>query len=170
MTETLHFAYDATAPDLASLDVKAVHPANLLGTPGAFVVVGASHYVGLPELGYHEVCSCVALDSLDGISSESVWPVTLEPGVERTFAPELDGLAVETLAAVRDLAAFPGPDAADVAHRFGPEAWTTIAVGESGYETYHTYPEYDLALYTRTTVARDERDDESDTSTTKPRP
>ncbi|TQR21880.1 hypothetical protein C9J85_18285 [Haloferax sp. wsp5] len=28
----------------------------------------------------------------------------------------------------------------------------TIRIADGGYETYHTYPEYDLALHTETTM------------------
>ena len=39
-----------------------------------------------------------------------------------------------------------------MAYRFGPDASTTIEVEGGAIETYHTYPEFDLALFTRTTI------------------
>ena len=151
---TLHFAYAAEAPTMASFDVKEVAPGTLLGAPA---------------LGFHELCSC---RSLPGASLS----VALVPGLRRVFETEVGEVRVETEAAVTGLDAFPGADGADVAFRFDPGAWTTIDVGvdagedgavavdngghagerghDAGYETYHTYPEYDLAVYTATRLVR----------------
>lgn len=142
----LHFAYASSAPSLEPFDVKTVHPDELAGSPGAFAVIGESHYVGVPALGFHEVCSC------EPLSGERVRTIPLDFGVERTLSFETDRLDVRTRAAVRPLDAFPGDDAADVAYRFAPGAWTTIEIGDAEYETYHTYPELDVALYTETTL------------------
>lgn len=148
----LYFEYTRETPDLAALDVKTVHPDDLLGSPAVFTVIGESHYVGLPERGFHELCSCKPLSASTGRSHET----PLSTGVEREFRFERDRLTATTSVAGRPLAAFPGPDEATVAYRFDPEAWTTIRVGDAGYETYHTYPEHDLALYTETTFETDD--------------
>ena len=54
----------------------------------------------------------------------------------------------------RSLEAFPAEESFDLAYWFGEDAVTAIDLGETGYETYHTYPEYDLALYSRTRFSR----------------
>ena len=186
----LHFAYATDAPSLDAFDVKAVVPAELLGRPAALTVIGASHYVGVPDLGYHELCSCrpptAAGTNADGFAGADAFATPLEAGVEREFGFETDRLRAETRADVRDIDAFPGAADADASYRFGPEAWTTIELGASAvddrrddgwadadgrvdadarersgatrrtarsaarYETYHTYPEYGLAVYTET--------------------
>jgi hypothetical protein len=148
MPPKLHFAYAATPPSLEPFDVKTIHPADVAGRPGAFAVIGESHYVGVPALDFHEVCSC------EPLSGERVRTVALESGVERTFSFESERLDARTRAVVRPLDAFPGAEHADAAHRFGPDAWTTVRIrDDDAYETYHTYPEYDLALYTETRLA-----------------
>ncbi|MFC4551340.1 MULTISPECIES: DUF2617 family protein [Halorussus] len=158
----LHFAYATDAPSLDAFDVKAVVPAELLGRPAALTVIGASHYVGVPDLGYHELCSCrpptAAGTDADGFAGADAFATPLEVGVERKFGFETDRLRAETRADVRDIDAFPGAADADASYRFGPGAWTTIELGASRrtarpsarYETYHTYPEYGLAVYTET--------------------
>ncbi|EFW91303.1 hypothetical protein ZOD2009_14381 [Haladaptatus paucihalophilus DX253] len=145
---TLYFGYTSDAPDLASLDVKTVHPDTLLGRPAVFTVIGESHYVGLPELGFHELCSCTS------ITSETAHETPLSTAVEREFRFDGERVGATTVVEGRPMSAFPGPNAATVAYRFGPDAWTTILVGDAGYETYHTYPEHDLALYTETELIR----------------
>ncbi|MFH5801481.1 hypothetical protein [Haladaptatus sp. CMAA 1911] len=154
---TLYFGYTNATPDIASLDVKTVHPDTLLGYPAAFTVIGESHYVGFPALGFHELCSCRSLPS------ETTYETPLSPAVEREFRFDGDHIGATTLVAGRPIDAFPGPEAATVAYRFGPEAWTTILVTDSGYETYHTYPEHELALYTETTLTRRNTPPESPT-------
>jgi hypothetical protein len=59
-------------------------------------------------------------------------------------------LRCETLVERRPLAAFPAEESFDLAYWFDDDAVTTIDLRSDGYETYHTYPEFDLALYTRT--------------------
>ena len=141
---SLYFEYARSAPALDELDVKAVHPDELLGRPAAFVVIGESHYVGLPSLRFHELCSCAPL------SADPAGETPLSADVDRAFRFETDRLDATTTVRGRSLDAFPGPEVATVAHRFGPGAWTTLAVTDAGYETYHTYPEYGLALSTET--------------------
>lgn len=150
MTETDHtelrFAHLPSRPDLSALDVKCTVERSLAGATATLAVIGSSHYVGSTDLGFHELCSCRAVDAPD------VAVLPLESGLDRTVTVERDDLRAETVVEGRPLAAFPGPADADVAWRFGPEAYTTIDSRGDGYETYHTYPERDLALYTRTAL------------------
>ncbi|WP_276302453.1 DUF2617 family protein [Halorussus lipolyticus] len=160
-TTRLHFAYATSEPNLDAFDVKRAVPSELLGEPAVLTVIGESHYVGVPALDFHEVCSCKPLES--GVSAaDSTAQTPLERGVTREFSFESDLLRVETDAEVRAIEEFPGPESADAAFRFGPDAWTTIELGagrqsdagasdpRASYETYHTYPEYGLAVYTLT--------------------
>ncbi|RDZ62608.1 hypothetical protein C5B90_15670 [Haloferax sp. Atlit-12N] len=142
----LYFGYSADVPDLTTVDVKTVAPATLAGEPAVLTVIGESHYVGLPAFDFHELCSCKPLPH------ERTHETPLSVGAEREFSFESDRLDARTVVEGRPLGDFPGPDDATVAYRFDPDAWTTIRVGDGGYETYHTYPECDLALYTETTM------------------
>ncbi|WP_396613678.1 hypothetical protein ACH9L7_18520 (plasmid) [Haloferax sp. S1W] len=146
-TETptaLYFGYATEVPDLASVEVKTVHPGTLVGELAVFTVIGESHYVGIPGLDFHELCSCKPLPS------EQTHETPLSVGVEREFYFESEQLDARTVVTGAPLDSFPGPDESTVAYRFGPDAWTTIHASDIGYETYHTYPEYELALYTET--------------------
>ncbi|ELZ95914.1 hypothetical protein C440_06477 [Haloferax mucosum ATCC BAA-1512] len=142
----LYFGYASEVPNLASVEVKTVHPATLVDSPAVFTVIGESHYVGLPSLEFHELCSCKPLPS------EQTHETPLVADAEHEFRFESDHLDAHTTVEGKSLDEFPGPNESSISYRFGPDAWTTIRVepSGSGYETYHTYPEYDLALYTRT--------------------
>jgi hypothetical protein len=147
-TTDLHFAYASDPPDVERFDVKTLTPGELLGRPCAFAVIGQSHLVSAPALDYHEVCSC---DPLPAAASQTT---TLDPGASGRVAFESDAVRAETTVRVEPLSAFPGAEGTDAAFRFGPDAWTTVAVADdgAGYETYHTYPERDASVRTETTL------------------
>jgi hypothetical protein len=147
----LHVAYPQTPPDFAAFDVKALTPETLLGEPCTVAVVGQSHVVTAPALGYHEVCSCVPQ------TVEASETVALDQGVTARV-DTTDGeraVTATTDLSVHPLSSFPGPGDVTVAYRFGPGAWTTVRlVADRGYETYHTYPERDVAVRTETRLER----------------
>lgn len=142
--ERLYFAYTQTPPPLDRFDVKRVVRAELLGHAATFVVIGESHYIGCRRLGFHELCSCRPLPA------EPMHSVSLTSTGQQTFAFENEWLSASTTLEARPLADRPDEQATDVAYRFGPDAWTMIVVDTESYETYHSYPEYERTLYTRT--------------------
>jgi len=161
--ETLQFVH-GDAPPADDVRVFDSLSRELLGAEFTFRVVGSSHYVSAPGFDFHELSTCDPVDAdgattlrLDGPtvsgagSSEAAADSTDGVGGRRRLTYAADGLACATLVERRPLAAFPADGAFDVSYRFGPDAYTTIDIGADGYETYHTYPEFDLALFTRTT-------------------
>ncbi|ELZ29619.1 hypothetical protein C475_01681 [Halosimplex carlsbadense 2-9-1] len=162
-SETLQFVH-GDAPPAADVRVFDSLTRELLGAEFTFRVVGSSHYVSAPTYDFHELSTCDPVDAdgattlrLDGPTVADTDPS--EPAVDGTDRADgrrrltyaADGLACATLVERRPLAAFPADGAFDVSYRFGEDAYTTIDIGTDGYETYHTYPEFDLALFTRTT-------------------
>ena len=142
---TLHLQQGRTPPDLTRFDVKRRVEPDVRGTAATVAVLGSSHYVGVPAIDSYELCSCRPLEG------HSVETIPLECGFDRRIKVERGGIAVETSLDGRPLATFPGPDDVTVAYRFGPDAYTTVDVSDDAVETYHTYPEFDLALRSRTT-------------------
>jgi len=160
--ESLYLAYTAEEPPLADYDIKRRAQREFFGTEFTFAVIGDSHYIGAPELGYHELFSCkpiregrvttveLAAESHPYESPRSTDPPT--PSDEQEIHGghyRFGSVGVTTTIRREPLSAFPGPEPFDIAYRFDPKAYTTInCPSSSTYETYHTYPEYDLALYT----------------------
>lgn len=144
LSEQLYFAYTQTPPPFDRFDIKKLVSVELCGRPATLTIIGASHYIGSRRLGFHELCSCTPL------ASEPMASVSLLEPVDRSFAFENERLSASTAVETRALADRPEADNADVAYRFGPDAWTMIILTTNGYETYHTYPEYECTLYTRT--------------------
>jgi hypothetical protein len=163
----LHFAFASTEPDLRDVTVYQTVETTFLDAPVAFHVIGSSHYVSAPAYDFFEVCSCERIggnegdgeDSDDGNSGGTggaVRSLALVDGDHpetRRFAYENDHLHCETTLSTRPLDAFPADDDFDVAYTFAEEAVTAITVADDYYETYHTYPEHDLTVYTRNEFA-----------------
>lgn len=80
--------------------------------------------------------------------------IPLSPGVERTLTTTTGEVRAATTVEGLGLDAFPDGRAFDVRYRFGPDAVTAIALDGDRFETYHTYPEFDLALRSETVLTR----------------
>jgi hypothetical protein len=151
--DALQFAHGAR-PVTSDVRVFDVLTRPLLGAEFTFRVIGSSHYVSAPAYDFYELASCEPVDA------ETVTTVPLAAvGAEardrdRTLTYERDDLSCSVHVESRPLDAFPAERSFDLAYWFEERAATTIDVGEDGYETYHTYPERDLALYTRTVFER----------------
>jgi len=159
-TTELHFAYTTEPPDFDDFDVKTVTTTTLCDAPATVAVVGQSHVVTAPSIDYHEVCSCVSL-------AETAETIRLESGTAETVRVARERVVAETRLVVEPLSAFPGSEGTTTGYRFAPDAWTTVTIRNdgTGYETYHTYPERDVAVYTETRLTPADAADATSTST-----
>lgn len=149
--ETLQFVHTDSPPALEDVRVFDSRTRTFLGAEFTFRIIGSSHYVSAPAYDFYELSACSPAPTAD----QDGTTIPLEPDrPSRRLAFETDALRCETVVDHRPLSAFPRDrvEADDLAYTFGgnPDAVTTIEIGEDGYETVHTYPEFDLALYTRT--------------------
>ncbi|MEZ3145394.1 DUF2617 family protein [Halobaculum sp. MBLA0143] len=176
--QRLQFRQSATPPAVEPT-VYAETTTRLLGEAVRLRVIGSSHAVAAPGLDYYELSSCEAVAGAASVALEPdgrrrrfrfegetvVAETVVEPRPlaafpdDETFVlshefPLADGDDTE---ATGDL---DGSDTDDSGHATpaggcaGPGAVTTLDPFDGGFETYHTYPEFDLALYTRTTLER----------------
>ncbi|WP_135664978.1 DUF2617 family protein [Halorhabdus rudnickae] len=150
---TLQFVHSAEPPstDLRVFDSLTT---RFLGTTFRFRVVGSSHYISAPAYDFHELSSCepVAAKAVETIRLDGPQQDDNRECNEATtsLGYETDALHCETIIERRPLSAFPADASFDLAYWFGDDAATTVNIQAGGYETYHTYPEFDLALYTQT--------------------
>lgn len=149
-SEELHFGFATRRPSIQGLQVFDTLETDLLDEPFSFNVIGSSHFVYSEPLGFYEVSSCKSIDDGD------VHTLRLSTDMAGEFAFEAEGVACTVEVSADDLAAFPADRDYDLAYEFSPEAHTAIAIdgADPGYETYHTYPEHDLTVYTRTRLER----------------
>ena len=150
--DSLYLAYTAEQPPLAAFDIKRRVDRQFFGTEFTFVVIGDSHYIGAPQLGFHELLSCKPIRK----GRVATVPLTKSRPAEQPSKREevytgcyrFGSVGVTTTITRAPLSAFPGSDYFDIAYRFEPAAYTAINCRSTTvYETYHTYPEYELALY-----------------------
>jgi hypothetical protein len=154
--ESLYLAYTAEQPPLAEYDIKRRVERRFFGTEFTFAVIGDSHYIEAPELGFHELFSCkpirqgrVTTVPLAGERRPPEPPDSGDGEAIHTGRYRFGSVGVTTTIKREPLSAFPGPEPFEIAYRFDPAAYTTINPrSTTTYETYHTYPEYELALYT----------------------
>lgn len=144
---TIQFLHDDTPPT-TDVTVYDSLTRQFLGAEFTFRVVGSSHYVTAPAYDFYELSSCERV--------RAATRVELDPSLGRqTLTYEADGLRCETVLDRQPLATFfdddPTDSSFDLSHEFEPDAVTTIDVGDDWFETYHTYPEFDLTLFSRTT-------------------
>jgi len=160
---TLQFVH-STTPPASDVRVFDALTRDFLGAEFTFRVIGSSHYVSAPAYDFHELSSCDSVDGdeattlrldgptvADGPRSGDVTRTPAEADGRLRLDYAADGVRCATVVERRPLAAFPAEESFDLAYRFGEDAVTTVDIGADGYETYHTYPEFALALYTRTT-------------------
>lgn len=120
-------------------------------------IIGSSHYISADAEGslttpsvensygdhYHEMLSCY--DVPDVYTSQ--YDITGALDTE-LHAGSLSFPTVELHSF--PLSAFPSERTFDVAYKFDEKAWTTVDATGDGWETWPTYPELGVALYTET--------------------
>jgi hypothetical protein len=141
--ETLHFGFSADPPTIQDVEVYDRIEREFLDAPFVFEVIGASHHIYSTTKGFYEVSSCRTVEDGD------TYDLQLGSGIDREFAFAVEGLECRTGVWTESLSAFPDDRTFDVSHDFGADAVTAIAVGDRHYDTYHTYPEHDQTLCTR---------------------
>lgn len=142
-TQNLYLASVSERPSLDNFDIKSRKEDTLFGTDFTFCVIGNSHYIEAPELGFYELLSC------EQFSAAPVRTLPLKRNYELRVISQTGDVTIETNVRTEPLSKFPDPEAFDVLYRFTEDAYTAIRyANDDGYETYHTYPEYDLSLCT----------------------
>ena len=149
MTEqTVSFVHSTTPPP-SDVTVYSTLSRDFLGSTFTFRVIGSSHYVSAPAYGFHELATC------DGVAVDNTATFRLNRQWEsRTLTHENDRVECETTVVRRPLAAFPRDRSFDLAYWFETDAVTAIDLRPVGFETYHTYPEFDLTVYSQTVFRR----------------
>ena len=142
--ETLEFGIGTTAPDSDALSVYATANLTVDGVTFDCRVIGSSHYISAPALDFHEIASCRSVEM------PRTRTASLVEGCSGRHRYELDAVDCELRIETRPLEAYPADRAFDLRYAFDERAVTAIDARDDGYETYHTYTEFDRTVYTRT--------------------
>ena len=118
-------------------------------------IIGSSHYIstgGFPHQ-YREMTSCRQIEMV-GESAPNIDHYDITQGIDDVLIRTLNGHRVEITIQTRPFNPPYNEDNWDVVYVFGPgESGAPTAIrfnGDVGWETIHTYPEFDIELYTRT--------------------
>jgi hypothetical protein len=141
--DTLRFGFSADPPTIHDASVYDRLERRFLGVPFVFEVIGASHHVYSAVRGFYEVSSCRTVSDCETV------PVDLGDPVDREFAFAVDGLECRTRVWTEPLASFDSSRSFDVHYTFEGDAVTAIDVSDRHYDTYHTYPEHDQTVRSR---------------------
>ncbi len=106
-------------------------------------VVGDSHFIGSHELEFYELCSCKPLKDAEASLRIDEFPSAL-------FESKFSGGTAKTKVWVEKFRSNFKAKNYDLSHDFGPDAFTGIKIFDDGYESLHTYPEYDALVFSRT--------------------
>jgi len=142
--ETLEFGIGTTGPDSDALSVYATGQLSVDGVTFDCKVIGSSHYISAPTLDFHEIASCRT------VSMPRTQTVSLVDGCSGRYHYAVGDVDCELTIETRPLAAFPADREFDLSYSFDERAVTAIDARPDGYETYHTYTEFDRTVYTRT--------------------
>ena len=142
----LHFAVGGTEPTVPGMEVYDRLETDLLSAPATVSVIGSSHFVAAPSLGFYETASCKPVEA-PGVAS-----LVLARDLKTTATFETPAVEGRSVARGEPLSAFPAERSFDLRYDFRERATTAVDVREDGLETYHTYPEHGLSLYTATTL------------------
>jgi len=160
MHQQLYLAYFDSRPDLSAFDVKNMVKQEFLGTEFTFRVIGDSHYIEAPEIEYYELFSCKP------VSDETTVTIDLTVGEEENVVYADEEISTVTKIVGEPLSKFDETNEFDVKYKFGENAFTTIkCVNAKTYSTYHTYPEYNLALHSEHTLTTTTNDTKQPTTT-----
>lgn len=145
----LRFGVGSTPPERSDIRVFDTLDTTFVGESFTFDVIGSSHYIHSGTCGFYELCSCNPMEDDDF----HVCTLDLDEETSRELAFCTDsGLECRTTVDVRPLCETAGKESADLYYEFSEEAYTAIQIGDDWYDTYHTYPEHELVVQTRTRI------------------
>ncbi|MDY7080861.1 MAG: hypothetical protein SXQ77_00270 [Halobacteria archaeon] len=150
----LYLGFGIRPPEIPEMEVYETLETEFAGSEFVFNIIGSSHYVHSADCGFYEVTSCKQVDG-EGIE---VHTLDIANRVDADAEFEYDNgsefrteVSTYGLEKYRDVVESGGDF--DLRHVFDEKAETAIDIGDTSYETYHTYPEYDLTVYTKTSVS-----------------
>lgn len=144
----LRFGVNNEEPEIQSTTIEDTIYSNIkkefLGHEFVFNIIGSSHYIYCDNISYYEISSCEPVDA------SSIYTVQIDRDIDLEFSFESESVDTNTEVKSYDLDKFVKNKEYDLKYKFCEDAYTTINIENQSYTTWHTYPEFDLALFTRT--------------------
>lgn len=149
----LRFGVGSFPPERSDIRVFDTLDTTFVGEPFTFDVIGSSHYIHSETCGFYELCSCNPMED----DEFHVCILDLDEETSRELAFRTDsGLECRTTVDVHSLRETSSEESVDLYYEFSEGAYTAIQIGDDWYDTYHTYPEYEMVVQTRTCILVEE--------------
>ena len=149
----LRFGVGSSPPASSDFNVFDTLTTTFVGQPFSFDVIGSSHYIHSETCGFYELCSCNSMED----DEFHVCTLDLDEETTRELAFSTDfGLECQTTIDVRPLHETSGEQPPDLYYEFAERAYTAIRIDDDHYDTFHTYPEHDVVVQTRTRILLEE--------------
>lgn len=125
---------------------------SLCGTQFEMRIIGFSHHIRSSAFDFVEVLSCIPL------SVRGHTPTVIDLHEQKTRHVEYETKQLTAQLSIEVRKGMPNRSSieSDLHHRFAEDAHTIISASVDSYETWHTYPELNTTVYSRTTIQRDE--------------
>lgn len=146
--DILRFGVNDEKPRLESTSIEdtiySKTEAEFIGHDFVFNIIGSSHYIYCNDISYHEISSCKP------VNASSVYSIKINTNINLQLTFETRNIKTQTNVKSYSLDRFVESKDYDLKYKFSEDAYTTIDLREQSYITWHTYPEFDLALFTET--------------------
>jgi hypothetical protein len=147
-SDVLYFGFSTEPPTLGDDAVRTRIQRQLLGVPFRFEVLDASLHVYSTALGFHQVTSRRPIEGDD----VDVYQFDPAAGIDHEFAFSAGPVQIRT-AVWTTAPAMSGADFDhDIHHDRDDGSVVAVGVGERSYETYHSVPDRDRTLRSRTVL------------------
>lgn len=144
----LRFGVNENKPTLESTSIQdtiyAKTEKEFIGHNFVFNIIGSSHYIYCESIPYYEISSCKPVEAT------SVYSINIDTDIDLQFTFESDSVKTKTTVKSYKLDRFVKDKDYDLKYKFSEDAYTAIELKEESYITWHTYPVFNLALYTET--------------------
>lgn len=148
---TLRFGVNTEKPTLQSTSIEdtiyAKTETEFIGQNFVFNIIGSSHYIYCKDIPYYEISSCKS------VKASSVCSIKLTTDINLQFTFESADITSKIKAKSYSIDKFDKEKKYDLKYKFAEDAYTAIDLRDTSYITWHTYPEFNLALLTETTFS-----------------
>lgn len=146
--DTLRFSFTEEKPELHDTTIQNTiytsKTVEFFGQTFVFNIIGSSHYIYCKDIPYYEISSCKS------VNASNVHSIELTKDFSLQFTFESPKIQAETQLKTYDLSEFDTTKTYDLIYKFAEDAYTAIDIRDTSYVTWHTYPEFNLALFTET--------------------
>lgn len=146
--QQLYLVFSDTKPNINNYDVKSANKVEFLNEDFMFNVIGSSHLIFNQQETFCELISC---EQPHPHETDLTIPLSKSTDIKTEY--KIKDITASITIKGEPLSEAPAPESQQIAYKFDEKAYTMINItSPTAYETYHMYPEFDLSLFSQTTI------------------